>query len=79
MYAVANRFWQFSAFFAAPIKLTIALVFLYLYVDRTQTVQRSHLVDSIIGWSSLAGVAVVLAAYALNYPLAKYNISVAIW
>lgn len=32
--------------------------------------------SSILGWSSLAGVGVVLVAYVLNYPLAKYNIRV---
>lgn len=28
-YAVAQRFWEFSGVFAAPVRLTIALVFLY--------------------------------------------------
>ncbi|KAH9906597.1 ABC transporter type 1, transmembrane domain-containing protein [Fomitopsis serialis] len=59
-YAVANRFWQFSGFFLAPIRLTIALIFLY----------------RILGWSSLAAVVVVVVAYVLNYPLAKYNVYV---
>lgn len=27
-----------------------------------------------LGWSALSGVVVVLVAYTLNYPLAKYNI-----
>lgn len=31
---------------------------------------------SILGWSAFAGVVVVLVAYILNYPLAKYNIYV---
>ncbi|KAF9644674.1 pleiotropic drug resistance ABC transporter [Thelephora ganbajun] len=57
-YAVAQRFWEFSGIFAAPVRLAIALVFLY----------------RILGWSSLAAVAVVLAAYILNWPLAMYNI-----
>ena len=30
----------------------------------------------ILGWSALSGVVVILLAYLLNYPLAKYNISV---
>lgn len=30
----------------------------------------------ILGWSSLAAVGVVVVAYVLNYPLAKYNIYV---
>ncbi|KAI0091009.1 pleiotropic drug resistance ABC transporter [Irpex rosettiformis] len=57
-YAVAQRFWEFSGVFSSPVRLTIALIFLY----------------NILGWSALAGVAVVLVAYILNYPLAKYNI-----
>jgi hypothetical protein len=32
----------------------------------------------ILGWSALSGVAVVLVAYVLNYPLAKYNIYVSV-
>lgn len=32
--------------------------------------------SSILGWSAFAGVAVVIVAYILNYPLAKYNIYV---
>ena len=35
--------------------------------------------SSILGWSALAGVVVVLVAYVLNYPLAKYNIFVRAW
>ncbi|KAJ7040325.1 pleiotropic drug resistance ABC transporter [Mycena alexandri] len=57
-YAVAQRFWEFSALFASPVRLVIALVFLY----------------QILGWSALSGVVVVLLAYIVNYPLAKYNI-----
>jgi hypothetical protein len=30
----------------------------------------------VLGWSALSGVVVILLAYILNYPLAKYNISV---
>ncbi|KAF7347593.1 P-loop containing nucleoside triphosphate hydrolase protein [Mycena venus] len=59
-YAVAQRFWEFSALFASPIRLVIALVFLY----------------QILGWSALSGVVVVLLAYVVNYPLAKYNVYV---
>ncbi|KAJ7070796.1 P-loop containing nucleoside triphosphate hydrolase protein [Mycena amicta] len=57
-YAVAQRFWEFSALFASPVRLVIALVFLY----------------NILGWSALSGVVVVLLAYIVNYPLARYNI-----
>ena len=32
----------------------------------------------VLGWSSLAGVVVVLVVYTLNYPLAKYNVYVRI-
>ena len=32
----------------------------------------------VLGWSALSGVAVILLAYLLNYPLAKYNISVSV-
>lgn len=31
-YSVAHRFWMFSGFFIAPVRLTIALFFLYRYV-----------------------------------------------
>ncbi|KAG8696666.1 hypothetical protein FRC08_007008 [Ceratobasidium sp. 394] len=59
-YAVAQRFWEFSAVFSAPVRLAIALYFLY----------------QVLGWSSFAGVLVVLLAYAINYPLARWNISI---
>ncbi|KAK7063980.1 P-loop containing nucleoside triphosphate hydrolase protein [Favolaschia claudopus] len=59
-YAVAQRFWEFSALFTSPIRLVIALVFLY----------------QILGWSALSGVVVVLLAYVVNYPLAKYQVHV---
>ncbi|KAJ7631233.1 P-loop containing nucleoside triphosphate hydrolase protein [Roridomyces roridus] len=59
-YAVAQRFWEFSAIFTSPIRLVIALTFLY----------------QILGWSALSGVVVVLLAYVVNYPLAKYNVYV---
>ncbi|KAG8691671.1 hypothetical protein FRC11_013282 [Ceratobasidium sp. 423] len=59
-YAVAQRFWEFSAVFSAPIRLGIALYFLY----------------QVLGWSSFAGVLIVLLAYAINYPLARWNISI---
>ncbi|KAG8905564.1 hypothetical protein FRB99_008669 [Tulasnella sp. 403] len=58
-YAVAQRFWEFPAVFVAPVRLTISLIFLY----------------NILGWSCFAGVAVVLLAYAVNYPLALLNVS----
>ncbi|KIK07255.1 hypothetical protein K443DRAFT_129256 [Laccaria amethystina LaAM-08-1] len=57
-YMVAQRFWDFSAIATSPVRIIIALVFLY----------------QILGWSALSGVVVVSIAYALNYPLAKYNI-----
>ncbi|KAH8923770.1 P-loop containing nucleoside triphosphate hydrolase protein [Atractiella rhizophila] len=57
-YSVAQRFWDFSDVFTAPVKLTIALIFLY----------------EVLGLASFAGVAVVLLAYLLNYPLARWNI-----
>ncbi|KAF8078960.1 ATP-binding cassette transporter [Lyophyllum atratum] len=59
-YAVAQRFWEFSGLFMSPIRLIIALVFLY----------------QILGWSALSGVVVILLAYVVNYPLATYNISI---
>ncbi|CAK5280326.1 unnamed protein product [Mycena citricolor] len=59
-YAVAQRFWEFNGIFMAPIRLTIALVFLY----------------QILGWSALSGVVVVLVAYIVTYPLARYNVFV---
>ncbi|KAL1739961.1 hypothetical protein HDZ31DRAFT_20024, partial [Schizophyllum fasciatum] len=59
-YAVAQRFWEFNGIFSSPIRLVIALMFLY----------------NILGWSAFFGVGVVLLAYVLNYPLAKYNIYV---
>ncbi|KIL71527.1 hypothetical protein M378DRAFT_182928 [Amanita muscaria Koide BX008] len=57
-YAVAQRFWEFAGVFTSPVRLVIALVFLY----------------SVLGWSALAGVAVVVGVYILNYPLARYSI-----
>ncbi|KAG8934657.1 hypothetical protein FRC02_009484 [Tulasnella sp. 418] len=59
-YAVAQRFWEFSGVFISPIRLVIALVFLY----------------RILGWSCFAGVGVVLFAYAINYPLAMKNVQI---
>jgi ABC-type multidrug transport system fused ATPase/permease subunit len=59
-YAVAQRFWDFSAVFASPVRLAIALYFLW----------------QVLGWSCLIGIAVVLVTYTLNLPLAKYNIHV---
>ncbi|EIW86976.1 pleiotropic drug resistance ABC transporter [Coniophora puteana RWD-64-598 SS2] len=59
-YAVAQRFWDFAALISSPLRLTIALVFLY----------------RVLGWSAISGVFVVLIAYILNYPLAMYNISI---
>ncbi|KAF7319859.1 P-loop containing nucleoside triphosphate hydrolase protein [Mycena kentingensis (nom. inval.)] len=60
-YAVAGQFWAFPSLVAAPFRLALAMVFLY----------------SVLGWSALSGVVVVLLAYAFNYPLGKYNIFIA--
>ncbi|KAF8899072.1 hypothetical protein BD779DRAFT_1781441 [Infundibulicybe gibba] len=57
-YAVSQRFWEFSGIITSPVRLAIALIFLY----------------QILGWSALSGVVVVLLAYIINYPLARYNI-----
>ncbi|KAF5368585.1 hypothetical protein D9758_002189 [Tetrapyrgos nigripes] len=57
-YAVAQRFWEFSALFASPVRLVVALVFLY----------------NVLGWAAISAVVLVLVAYVLNYPLAMYNI-----
>ncbi|KAI0671861.1 P-loop containing nucleoside triphosphate hydrolase protein [Trametes maxima] len=57
-YAVAHRFWQFSGFFLAPVRLAIAMVYLY----------------RVLGWSSFTAVAIILVVYVLNYPLAKYDV-----
>ncbi|OBZ72652.1 hypothetical protein A0H81_08065 [Grifola frondosa] len=57
-YVVAQRFWSFSPVFMAPVRLTIAMIFLY----------------HVLGWSSLAPVAVIVVVYVLNYPLLKYEI-----
>ncbi|KAH9902650.1 P-loop containing nucleoside triphosphate hydrolase protein [Cubamyces lactineus] len=57
-YAVALRFWQFSGFFLAPVRLVIAMIFLY----------------RVVGWSAFAAVAIVFVVYILNYPLAKYDV-----
>ncbi|KJA28401.1 hypothetical protein HYPSUDRAFT_62031 [Hypholoma sublateritium FD-334 SS-4] len=59
-YSVAQRFWEFSGLFTSPVRIIIALTFLY----------------QILGWSALSGVAVVLIAFTLNYPLAQYDISI---
>lgn len=57
-------------------RLAIALVFLYKYVHFCGEATICSIPCSILGWSALAGVVVVLVAYVLNYPLAKYNIYV---
>ncbi|KAG8874447.1 hypothetical protein FRB98_008435 [Tulasnella sp. 332] len=57
-YAVAQRFWEFPAVFVAPVRMVIALIFLY----------------RILGWSCFTGISVVLLAYAVNYPLAMLNL-----
>ncbi|KAK0481769.1 P-loop containing nucleoside triphosphate hydrolase protein [Armillaria novae-zelandiae] len=57
-----DAFWEFSRLITSPIRLIIALVFLY----------------NVVSWDgpALSGVVVVLVAYVFNYPLATYNISV---
>ncbi|KAI0833629.1 P-loop containing nucleoside triphosphate hydrolase protein [Trametes gibbosa] len=57
-YAVAYRFWRFSGFFLAPVRLIIAMIFLY----------------RVLGWSAFTAVVIVLVVYVLNYPLAKYDV-----
>ncbi|OJT02453.1 ATP-dependent bile acid permease [Trametes pubescens] len=57
-YSVAYRFWRFSGFFLAPVRLTIAMIFLY----------------RVLGWSAFTAVVIVLIVYILNYPLAKYDV-----
>ena len=76
-YAVAQRFWQFSGIFTSPIRLGIALAFLYQYVMYS-IVSRTSLLRClrILGWSALSGIIVILLAYVFNYPLAQYNIFV---
>ncbi|KIY73590.1 P-loop containing nucleoside triphosphate hydrolase protein [Cylindrobasidium torrendii FP15055 ss-10] len=59
-YAVSQRFWEFSGFITSPIRLVIALVFLY----------------NVLGWTALSGVVIILLAYLVNWPLAKANISI---
>ncbi|THH08344.1 hypothetical protein EW145_g2759 [Phellinidium pouzarii] len=59
-YTLSFRFWQASAVFALSVRLVMSLVFLH----------------GALGWSSLAGVVVVLVAYVLNYPLGKYNVQI---
>ncbi|KAH8120041.1 P-loop containing nucleoside triphosphate hydrolase protein [Phellopilus nigrolimitatus] len=59
-YIVSQRFLEASAVFAMTVRLILSLVFLY----------------QVLGWSSMAGVVVVLVAYILNYPLAKYNVHI---
>lgn len=56
-YAIAQRFWEFSGLVTAPVRITIAMIFLY----------------NVLGWSALMGVVIVAVAYILNYPLVKYN------
>ncbi|KAJ3575801.1 hypothetical protein NP233_g845 [Leucocoprinus birnbaumii] len=60
-YNVSQRFWEFSGICTAPVRLVIALIFLY----------------NVLGWSSLASVVVVMIAWILNYPLIQVNISIA--
>jgi hypothetical protein len=76
-YAVSQRFWEFSGIFASPVRLAIALTFLYQYVTHlTWPLVLISPTLRILGWSALAGVVVILLACVFNYPLAQYNIYV---
>ncbi|PPQ81391.1 hypothetical protein CVT24_001829, partial [Panaeolus cyanescens] len=55
---VGQRFWDFSGLFTSPVRLVIALLFLY----------------RLLGWSAFAGVVVVLMAFLFTTPLAKINV-----
>ncbi|KAJ3535367.1 hypothetical protein NMY22_g6525 [Coprinellus aureogranulatus] len=57
-YAVAQRFWEFSGIVATPVRIAIALVFLY----------------RVLGWSAFMGVAVACVTYGLNFPLMRYTV-----
>ncbi|KIM28242.1 hypothetical protein M408DRAFT_329592 [Serendipita vermifera MAFF 305830] len=57
-YAVAQRFWELSPLFGAPVRIGIALWFLY----------------DLLGPSAFAGVGVILFAYVINVPLIKWNL-----
>ncbi|KAH6917037.1 pleiotropic drug resistance ABC transporter [Coprinopsis sp. MPI-PUGE-AT-0042] len=59
-YAVAQRFWDIASLFAAPVRLTIALVFLW----------------NVLGWSGLMGVVVLAVIVLINVPVAKYTIKI---
>ncbi|KZS88201.1 P-loop containing nucleoside triphosphate hydrolase protein [Sistotremastrum niveocremeum HHB9708] len=59
-YAVSHRFWEFANLFGAPVRLVLALIFLY----------------QILGWSAFVGAAVLLVACGLSYPLAQWNIKI---
>ncbi|KAG8856642.1 hypothetical protein FRC20_000439 [Serendipita sp. 405] len=59
-YAVAQRFWELSPLFGAPIRIAVALYFLH----------------NILGTSAFAGVAVILSAYLINWPLMKWNLHI---
>lgn len=60
-YTVAQRFWEFSGIVTTPVRIVIALIFLY----------------KVLGWSALMGVGVSCVAYAINYPLMTYSMKVA--
>ncbi|CCA72145.1 related to multidrug resistance protein [Serendipita indica DSM 11827] len=57
-YAVAQRFWELSPLFGAPVRIGVALWFLY----------------DLLGPSAFAGVLVILGAYLINWPLIKWNL-----
>jgi hypothetical protein len=81
-YAVAQRFWDFSAVFAAPVRLTIALIFLYkcAFISLSFIIEMlTLLINRVLGWSSLISVAVVSIAWLFNYPLIQWNVRVSLW
>ena len=80
-YAVAHRFWEFSSFFLAPVRLAIALVYLYRQVSSSApaadiVLRYCPFPRRILGWSALTAVGVTIIVYLLNYPLGKYDVYV---
>ncbi|MBW0461807.1 hypothetical protein O181_001522 [Austropuccinia psidii MF-1] len=57
-YEIAERFWRFPALVTTPIRLLLALGFLY----------------RLLGWSAFMGGIVVGVAYLLNWPLIKFDV-----
>ncbi|KAF9567761.1 pleiotropic drug resistance ABC transporter [Agrocybe pediades] len=59
-YAVAQRFWDASGLATTPVRIVIALYFLY----------------QLLGWSTFPGVLVIIIVLCLNYPMAQYEVSI---